>query len=483
MSDEDEAVVDPTPAPDSEAPSDDTPASTSTSRRRGRRQRAGVLVTAGISFLTAVVDLRDDRAFDQVSDSDFIEDELPSYEFIQQHLTSYGSLPSRGTCQENGIGLAGELEETSRYYFDRLTKRSVKRAVEERLDGFREAVSGDDPDAIEAVLHDMLDSVTRVNASNQYSTLSQETLNLAEKYREAKRNPAGIRGVPFGYPTLDMVTGGAKAADLITLVARTGVGKSWKLVKMVDAAHVAGHTPLIVSMEMSIEQLVARQVGVRSGLNPRAFKTGELCHWSEETFMQTLDDISGGKPMHFLSGDGNRTSEDVEKGIRQFNPDIVYVDAAYLLKLRNGKRVQAKWEKISEVMQELKGLAMTYNIPIVMTVQFNREVRHNTRKGKGGEGMDVGSIAGSDEIAQLSSLIIGLQMGDEGVERLHKRAYILKNRDGEVAEYDYHTIFDPVVDLSEFSPEDYQTMESYRRDLENADESTGGVADQAYQTA
>ena len=436
-------------------------------------------MTAGLAFLSAVVSESDDRAFDSVSSTDFVDTESSAFVFISNHLTSYGSLPSVGTCRENNIAIQDVQDEGVRYYHDRLISRSVHNAVTDRFEDLTAALTAKNNEDILSTLHDMLDGATRADSTNQYSTLGDETTKLLTSYQEAKYNPDGLRGIPFGFPTLDGLTMGALPADLIAVVARPGIGKSWKLIKMMNTAHRAGYKPLVVSMEMSIQQMVSRCVGETSGLNPKSFRSGDLCFWSEEVFTQTLTDLEGGDPIHFLSGDGNRTALDVEKGIRQFNPDVVYVDAAYLLKLRSGRRVNAKWERVAEIMQDLKGLAMTYNIPIIMTVQFNREVRSNTQRGRtGAENIDVGSIAGTDEIAQLASLIIGILMGDEGREREEKNGILMKNREGEVGNWKYHTLFEPTIRIEEFNAEEYAAAAADEEEFD--DDSAPSVADTAF---
>jgi len=65
--------------------------------------------------------------------------------------------------------------------------------------------------------------------------------------------------------------------------------------------------------------------------------------------------------------------EGLKQKIKDHNPDIIFVDAAYLMKNdKSGKRT-VKWDDQADIVTELKETAMTYRRPIVITTQANRD--------------------------------------------------------------------------------------------------------------
>jgi len=130
---------------------------------------------------------------------------------------------------------------------------------------------------------------------------------------------------------------------------------------------------------------------------------------------------------------------------RQLKPGVVFIDGAYLL--RSTSRVP-RWERLTENAERLKGeLAEALNIPVVISYQFNREVK----KGAKAENVGLENIAYTDAIGQLSSVVLGL-LQDESVETLmRRRIEILKGRNGEQGSFEVHWIFDTGPNFMDFS--------------------------------
>ena len=103
----------------------------------------------------------------------------------------------------------------------------------------------------------------------------------------------------------------------------------------------------------------------------------------------------------------------------------------------------SKWEAISEVVRELKSLAINRDIPIVASVQFNRN-----QKNKGNKELDLGDIAGSDSIPQDASIVLGIQKGNAPFEEVTRVVEVMKNREGMTPKMATAFTFAP-VDFSE----------------------------------
>lgn len=112
---------------------------------------------------------------------------------------------------------------------------------------------------------------------------------------------------------------------------------------------------------------------------------------------------------------------DIKLICSQLKPDAVFVDGAYLL-IADSR--YGKYEKVGEVCRELKRLATDCNIPVIASWQLNRE----SKKAKS---LGIEHIAGSDEIGQLSSVVLGLLEEDSIATAKRKMIDILKGRSGE----------------------------------------------------
>src|SRR4029453_5851452 len=83
-------------------------------------------------------------------------------------------------------------------------------------------------------------------------------------------------GVPFGYGFVDRLTGGMQGGDIVLIVGRPGIGKTYTLLNFASRAWKAGYSPMIVSMEMMQLQIARRIVGIITGLDPNQIKKGTV---------------------------------------------------------------------------------------------------------------------------------------------------------------------------------------------------------------
>jgi len=120
---------------------------------------------------------------------------------------------------------------------------------------------------------------------------------------------------------------------------------------------------------------------------------------------------------------------------------------------------KARWEKTTEIIQGLKSVALATNKPVVITVQFNRDV-----KGKFKKELDLTSIAGADAIPQIASIVIGMQRAKSPHSATRRTMSIMKSRDGEDDKsITTNYLFNPVLNFDEVEDED-----SEEEDVEEA---------------
>jgi len=130
--------------------------------------------------------------------------------------------------------------------------------------------------------------------------------------------------------------------------------------------------------------------------------------------------------LHLISGDFRKSVSDIERIAYQTNPDIVYLDAGYLLvPEKKSFTNKSRRELIADVIEGLKAVARNLNIPIVVTVQFNRNVKENMK-----QDLTLESIGETDVIGQIASVVLGIRKGREGAETVERRLELIKNRDG-----------------------------------------------------
>ena len=111
--------------------------------------------------------------------------------------------------------------------------------------------------------------------------------------------------------------------------------------------------------------------------------------------------------------------------IREYRPNILFVDGAYMVKPGGNSSRMANWEKAMTVMEELKQIAMNEEDPGGgLPTSLAGEV---TRK-------DLRGIAYTDAVGQISSVVLGLTNEADETSFDHvqyKQLELLKGREGE----------------------------------------------------
>lgn len=372
-----------------------------------------------------------------VRSSLLLPEEVPAYEFVVSHANRHGALPTSETIQRAGF-TPQDAEEPPSYYFDRIRERFVYRSINVRHPALVDAMSNfRSADAV-SVLRDMLSAIGTVGTGERYSTLVAEAQAVVEEY-DSRYLQSGLTGITFGWPMLDEMTLGAMGGDLIVLAGRPSLGKSWMLNEIGYSAWRAGNSVLAVSMEMGSRQFVRRWMGRHLGINPNFIRAGQLSPWAERSLRSYANDISAMPGVSVVSGDMEKHVEGLDSLMSEVCPDMLLVDAAYLLTTEGRKRGGiSKWEMISEVVGALKKLAIRHDRPVLISVQFNRNQKANSRTEP-----DLADIAGSDSIPQDASIVLGIRKGAPPYESIRRQIVVLKNREGSVGSFETRFTFTP----------------------------------------
>lgn len=163
----------------------------------------------------------------------------------------------------------------------------------------------------------------------------------------------------------DFLPNGITPGQLGIFLAYPGIGKSWLALYFAVQAWKRGKSPLIVSLEMSEEEVRNRIFTiVGQGLwSHRKLSSGKverdlLRKWMEKEF-------KGRPSFRIISNDGiGEMNPTVLRGkIDQHHPDIVFVD--YLNLMSPNQRADSETVRVKNLSRELKLLAGSESIPIV----------------------------------------------------------------------------------------------------------------------
>ena len=243
-----------------------------------------------------------------------------------------------------------------------------------------------------------------------------------EQYDRVK-SVVGIDGIPSPWPTLDGATFGWHEKDFVLVVARSGVGKTWAILHMAKAAWEAKKKVLFVTFEMAENTIGRRLDSLVAKVPYHQLRAGELGVFVEAMYKKKLEEAPK-EGFTILSGGWAATPAQLEIVIKKLNPDIVFIDGLYLM--QDGLKTREPWQRVQNVADQIKQMAMRVDIPVVGTVQFNRNV--NIKKLKAG----LESVGGADRLVQNADIVVGLFRNDKLVAEKELVLRLLKVREDEM---------------------------------------------------
>ena len=181
-------------------------------------------------------------------------------------------------------------------------------------------------------------------------------------------NEASRKIISTGWPVIDnVIDGGLGAGELGVIVAPAGIGKSWGLVSMAASALKNEKNILYYTMELSQNYVGLRFDSYFTGIPSQNLK------YHQEEMKNKLEDIKGNLiikyyPTKTATIQSLRGHIEKTKIVKQFIPDVIFVDYADLLS-GHGKEKRFILENIYE---DLRGLAGELQIPIWTASQANK---------------------------------------------------------------------------------------------------------------
>lgn len=185
--------------------------------------------------------------------------------------------------------------------------------------------------------------------------------------------------VPFDLVMFNKITkGGLSRKTLNIALAGTGVGKSLFMCHVAAAALRAGHNALYITMEMAEERIAER-----IDANLLNLTMDELKVVDKDIFENRIQKIKAktqGKlivkeyPTASAHAGHFRALLEELKLKREFMPDIIFID---YLNICSSQRMKAganvnSYTFVKAIAEELRGLAVEYNVPIVSATQTTR---------------------------------------------------------------------------------------------------------------
>ena len=353
------------------------------------------------------------------------------FTFISQSLETNGKVPRLLDIKET-FRLPEAVvrrQEEFQYLLGEFSRLRLAQQIQETLDSTVQA-HGEQPQELLGALLSSLMGIQNVSSQTQSSITDHSMVERLERYKKAQSERSGrLRGLPTGLSYFDDEVGlGWLPAELIGLIGRTYIGKSWMLIYFGVMAWQFGATVLFLSPEMSIEETEARFDSLIFAKNDIPIETSDLYRGyapSEDAhrLAEKIAAKAGWYTYSSVEGGGFDLAA-ISKLVQLHNPQLVLIDGLPLLGSGAGHRQQV-WESIMTLSYGLKNLAIAKQVPLIVSHQATRSA-HNTARPPG-----MHEVAYGDAFGQACDRVLALSRPhvEQGEEEL-LRVTVQKFRKG-----------------------------------------------------
>ena len=263
----------------------------------------------------------------------------------------------------------------------------------------------------------IIDTMTAASKVGVESDLGLDYIENFESIMEDVKRDS----VPTGWDVIDeLMDGGLGPGELGVVMAPSGIGKSWFLSKIACSALQRGIDVLHYTLELSESYVGQRYTTILTNIQTSEHKG------RKDEVIRKIKAVPGRVrikyyPPQFASS--KTLSAHIEK-MRQigFNPQLIIIDYADLLKSSNGNR-DGLYAELGGIYEELRGLSGITKIPIWTATQTNRAAIDH-------EVIGADSVGDSYKKVQTADFIMSVSRKTKDKLSNTGRIHIVKNRFG-----------------------------------------------------
>lgn len=360
------------------------------------------------------------------------------YSFIKEHFDNYKNVPDTETFINRFPDFELlEVNESDRYLVDAIREEYLYSKSVPVIKKAAELLKSDSNEASRYLQSEL------VNLTPNYTTPYVDIIHSNSRVEmfEDKSNNKDKWFIPTGFEELDdIIYGWQCGEEFVVIFARTGIGKSWVLVKTVQHAWEIGKNVGYVSPEMSADKIGYRFDTLNNHFSNMALVRGDKSKVSIDEYRQYNEKLAEHTNSILVSTPMDFNKQVTVGKLRTFvqanNLDMLAIDGITYMTDERYKRGDNKTTSLTNISEDLMALSCELKIPILVVVQSNRG---GTEK----DTPDLEDIRDSDGIAHNATKVISLNQKEEALVMKIK-----KNRDGKIGDKLTY-LWD--IDLGEFT--------------------------------
>ena len=358
------------------------------------------------------------RAFQYIFDSVISDGAVPTVRAFERKFPGY---PLENTVID-GAEVVG-TEESLKFWCNELRKKVKHNSLAQTVEDVVKKIEDFDTDTAYSLLKKEIAYIESEVEEQTSCDITKNTEDRIQAYLKKKENK-GMLGLPYGIKHLDYITKGLKKETLTTLIANTGVGKTWFEILIGAYCQLQNCKVLQFVTEMSEEIMRDRYESMLfsmmyGNLNYNSFKSGALSLEDEKKYFEFLEnDLPNCEPLIIATASGVMG---ISAEIDKHKPDLVLIDGVYLMEDDQGAKDD--WLRVAHITRDLKKLAKRCKLPLLINTQADKNTSKKT-------GPELGSIMYTQAIGQDSDDILALYRDEVMLSDHEMCVKVLKQREG-----------------------------------------------------
>lgn len=303
----------------------------------------------------------------------------------------------------NAFDLFGKVETSAQFTFfmDKVENLYMKRKTIDTCNGLLEKAYEPSTRAQDVV----------EMGGTEFSKLSLKDKSKLKSAREVmdstwasileRQKVGAINGIPSGIRSLDNMTCGWHKNDLITLAARTSVGKTAFSIELALSALRAGKTIQFFSLEMVNESVMERMLANVSEVPVRVIIDKVMTKGQEDAVEKAKHFLSNSKL--YMEDAGDMTVSTIRAKARKLarkGLDMIVVDYCQIVRPEDSRIPRE--QQVASITWGLKALAKELKIPVIMLSQVNRNADQTNACPK------LSDLADSDRVGRDADVVLML---------------------------------------------------------------------------
>ena len=244
-------------------------------------------------------------------------------------------------------------------YLEELKDLAYKRIVVEGAESLIEAIENGEN------INTSLDKFERATEAQEVPQ-SDNTLRaiMAEIFEELD-NGKKIDKVKTGIPIIDKCTNGIAPSELVTIGAKSGVGKSALSLRIAINMFNEGKKVLVASREMSRKQVAERILLSHSGVSKETYENRQF---NDRDWVRMIETLEGFSTDNIIIDTKISTIQEIKQAVRKHKPDVLIVDYVQLLTPSNSK--DSRERQVAEISRELKKMTSDFDMIVIQLTQL-----------------------------------------------------------------------------------------------------------------